>query len=150
MKLRSHFGSLPTCVRVHTHSTVLVVHSSTVVNPDLHVVYTMYVYICRGEGRDEAMASRGQILETKKQPETVLLKYFYFPPENLPSRCHGFIPLHLHVMSCYRYLCTVYFTCEYTWHVVRSTYTYIHEGQDSLVAELRRSDFRPRDLKIYL
>ena len=38
------------------------------------------------------MASGGQILETKKQPEIVLLKYFYFPPENLPSRCHGFIP----------------------------------------------------------
>ena len=54
------------------------------------------------EGRDEAMASRGQILETKKQPEIVLLKYFYFPPENLSSRCHGFIPtfMYVHVHSC--------------------------------------------------
>ena len=44
-----------------------------------------------GEGRDEPL-SGGVILETKKQPEIVLLKYFYFPPKNLPSRRHGFIP----------------------------------------------------------
>ena len=62
----------------------------------------MYVcmYVCEGTCRDEAMASGGQILETKKQPEIVLLKYFYFPPENLPSRCHGFIPTFMYVCMC--------------------------------------------------
>ena len=45
----------------------------------------MYMYYIH-EGRDEPW-SGAQILETKKQPETVLLKYFYFPTEIL-SRCH--------------------------------------------------------------
>ena len=44
------------------------------------------------EGRDEAIASGGVILETKKQPETLLLKYSYSLPENNSSRRHGFIP----------------------------------------------------------
>ena len=58
----------------------------------MYVYVYMYVcmYVC--EGRDEAIASGGVILETKKQPETVLHKYFYFHPENVCSRCHGFIP----------------------------------------------------------
>ena len=71
-------------------------------------MYYIHTYI--HEGRDEAMASRGQILETKKQPEIVLLKYFYFPPENLPSRCHGFIPTFMYV-------------CMYVLYVY--TYTYV-------------------------
>ena len=78
------------------------------VNPDLHVC--MYT----GEGRDEAMASGGQILETKKEPEIVLLKYLYYPPENLSSRRHGFIPT-------FMYVCTVQY---YMWHVVHVMYMY--------------------------
>ena len=58
--------------------------------PRTHTLQQLHTYI--HEGRDEAMASGGQILETKKEPEIVLLKYLYYPPENLSSRRHGFIP----------------------------------------------------------
>ena len=54
--------------------------------------FFLYKNVLLVHGRDEAMASGAQILETKKQPETVLHKYFYFHPENVCSRCHGFIP----------------------------------------------------------
>ena len=64
--------------------------TGTCMYPVLRVVLVC-MYLPEGmnvcEGRDEAMASGGVILETKKQPETVLLKYFYFPTEIL-SRCH--------------------------------------------------------------
>ena len=85
--------------------------------PYVYVEYTCNVYVCHvctclyyctwactylyiiHEGRDEAMASGGVILETKKQPETLLLKYSYSPPENNSSRCHGFIPTFMYIHS---------------------------------------------------
>ena len=74
-----------TIVRVSTCSTLV------------YMCTTYVVHVC--EGRDEAMASGGVILETKKQPETLLLKYSYSPPENNSSRRHGFIPTFTYV--CY-------------------------------------------------
>ena len=106
MYLRSIFKKIKctyTCVlRVHTHTyihnnnKIYSVHSGTQhVRPHVEVeVMFINVQVCMyiHEGRDEAMASGGVILETKKQPETLLLKYSYSPPENNSSRRHGFIP----------------------------------------------------------
>ena len=61
--------------------------------------------------------------------------------------------------STFTYVCTVLVPVLHV-HVVRGSCTctevpvpvcmYVCEGQDSLVADLVISDFRPRDLKIYL
>ena len=55
------------------------------------------------EGRDEAIASGGVILETKKQPETVLLKHSYSP-----ILLFSYSPILLHVLLPVLYSCTDY------------------------------------------
>ena len=83
------------------------------------------------EGRDEPIASGGQILETKKQPETVLLKYFYFPPENLPSRCHGFIPTFTYITCVHVYTPSIHCAClvctcmNRTQHIMQQLLTHL-------------------------
>ena len=72
------------------------------------------------------MASGGVILETKKQPETLLLKYSYSPPENNSSRRHGFIPT-------FTYLSTVRLDCESCVHVNAGQYVQINVPQSHVI-----------------
>ena len=69
----------------------------------------MYTYI--HERPDELVVLWGVILETKKQPNTVLLKYSYSPPENNTRKDHQFIRAFTY--STYMYVCMYYRTYMY-------------------------------------
>ena len=85
-----------TCI-THTGTGTRIIHVLYV--PHVHVHYiTTYIlhtcahmYECTCERPDELVVLSGVILETKKQPNTVLLKYSYSPPENNTRKDHQFI-----------------------------------------------------------